>query len=162
MTGVRIRAAREASAGTGAGLDNHTRGQGEGTERNPVDQSSDPPYSAASWLIGWVVFLASGFAASVLLSRAWDDCEIGVNASANLGSVVVASTVMAAVSTSVWVLMRRATGRRRLLTPFVLTVATGVLLLWPFMAFWHAPDGYPVSTCPPDNVPPWWPTWLPL
>ncbi|MGA5147405.1 hypothetical protein ACPCSF_20535 [Streptomyces griseoincarnatus] len=117
---------------------------------------------ASSWLVGWVVFLSSGFVASVLLNRAWADCDIGVNASANLGSLVVASTVMATVSTSVWALLRWATGRRRLLTPFLLTTATGILLLWPFMAFWHAPDGYPVSTCPPDNVPPWWPTWLPL
>ncbi|MFI2505669.1 hypothetical protein [Streptomyces sp. NPDC018972] len=150
------------SRGFLAGRGDHALAQGEDTERNPVDQNSDSLYSAASWLIGWVVFLASGFAASVLLDRAWNDCDIGVNASANLGSLVVASTVMAVVSTSVWVLMRRATGRRRLLTPFLLTVATGVLLLWPFMAFWHAPDGYPAPTCPPDNVPPWWPAWLPL
>ncbi|MGW4023295.1 hypothetical protein [Streptomyces sp. NPDC005009] len=109
-----------------------------------------------------MVFLASGFAASVLLGNAWDDCDIGVNASADLGDLVVASTVMAAVSTSVWALMRRATGRRRLLLPFLLTVATGIVLLWPLMALWHAPDGHPVSFCPPDNVPPWWPTWLPV
>ncbi|MFE2279331.1 hypothetical protein ACFXAE_19255 [Streptomyces sp. NPDC059454] len=124
-------------------------------------QSTNPPYSAASWLIGWVVFLASGFMASVLLGNAWADCDIGVNASADLGDLVIASTIMAAVSTSVWALMRRVTGRRRLL-PFLLTVATGIVLLRPLMAIWHAPDGYPVSHCPPDKVPPWWPAWLPV
>ena len=129
---------------------------------SPQPLRGEQPYSAASWLVGWAVFLSSGFVASVLLNSAWVDCDIGVNASANLGSLVVASMVMATVSTSVWALMRWAAGRRRLLTPFLLTTATGILLLWPFMAFWRAPDGYPVSTCPPDNVPPWWPTWLPL
>nr|WSY52307.1 hypothetical protein OG999_20740 [Streptomyces sp. NBC_00886] len=120
------------------------------------------PYSAGSWAIGWVVFLGSGFVASVLLSNAWDDCDIGVNASANLGSLVVASTSMATVSTFLWWLMRRTTGRRGLLRPLLMTVVACVVLLWPLMAIWHAPDGYPVSYCPPDNVPPWWPGWLPL
>ncbi|GGN72898.1 hypothetical protein GCM10011579_050490 [Streptomyces albiflavescens] len=127
-----------------------------------MSQSAKAPYSAASWLIGWVVFLVSGFVASALLSKAWDDCDIGINASANLGDLVTASTTMAVVSTCVWALMRRATGRRQLLLPFLLTVATGVVLLWPLMAIWHASDGYPVSFCPPDNVPPWWPGWLPV
>jgi len=121
-----------------------------------------PPYSAGSWVIGWVVFLGSGFAASQLLSRAWNDCDIGINASANLGALAVASTSMATVATFLWALMRKVTGRRRLLLPLLLTAAVSVALLWPLMAIWHAPAGYPVTYCPPDNVPPWWPGWLPV
>ncbi|MFD8453363.1 MULTISPECIES: hypothetical protein [Streptomyces] len=120
------------------------------------------PYSAAAWGIGWGVFLGSGFAASVLLSNAWHDCDIGINTSANLGDLVIASTSMAAASTLFWALMRKVAGRRRLLLPLILTTAAAVVLLWPLMAIWHAPDGYPVSFCPPDNVPPWWPAWLPV
>ena len=130
--------------------------------RKSVRESEKAPYSAGSWAVGWVVFLGSGFAASVLLSNAWNECDIGVNASANLGDLVVASTSMATASVLLWVLMRKVTGRRLLLLPLLLTMAAGVVLLWPLMAIWHAPDGYPVSYCPPDNVPPWWPDWLPV
>ncbi|GAA3375806.1 hypothetical protein GCM10020367_45060 [Streptomyces sannanensis] len=131
-------------------------------------QQQSPPgggkdsYSAAAWVIGWLVFLVSGYAASVLLSSAWVDCEIGVNAGANLGDLALASTSMATVSTLLWAAMRRITGRRGLLAPLLLTIAPVVVLLWPLMAVWHAPAGYPVSTCPPDNIPPWWPNLLPL
>ncbi len=120
------------------------------------------PYSAGGWAIGWVVFLGSGYVASVLLNSTWAVCEIGVNASANLIDLVVASTTMAAVSTFAWWLMRGLTGRRGLLLPLLLTLPVCTVLLWPLMAIWHAPDGYPVSHCPPDNVPPWWPGRLPL
>ncbi|MER6323625.1 MULTISPECIES: hypothetical protein [Streptomyces] len=127
-----------------------------------MSESERAPYSAAAWGIGWGVFLVSGFAASVLLSNAWHDCDTGVNASANLGSLVLASTSMAAASTLLWALTRRVTGRRRLLWPLLLTTAGAAVLLWPLMALWHAPDGYPVTFCPPDNVPRWWPAWLPV
>ncbi|MFD3516032.1 hypothetical protein [Streptomyces sp. NPDC058657] len=130
--------------------------------RKSVIDSESPPYSAGAWAVGWVIFLGSGFAASVLLSNAWHDCDIGINASANLGALVLASTSMAAASTLLWGLMRKVTGRRRLLPPLLMTVAAAAPLLWPLMAFWHAPDGYPVSFCAPDNVPPWWPGWLPV
>ncbi|WP_455352210.1 hypothetical protein [Streptomyces sp. SYSU K217416] len=120
------------------------------------------PYSAVAWGIGWLVFLGSGFVASVLLNSAWVECNIGVNASANLGELALASTAMATVSTALWAVARTATGRRSIVTPLLLTVAVAVVLLWPLMAIWHAPDGYPVSTCPPDNVPQWWPDWLPV
>lgn len=127
-----------------------------------MSEGQKAPYSAGAWIIGWAVFLGSGFAASVLLGNAWNDCDIGINASANLGGLVVASTSMAAASTLLWALMRKVTGRTRLLFPLLLTLATAVLLLWPLMTIWHAPDNYPVSLCPPDNVPPWWPQWLPV
>lgn len=130
--------------------------------RKPLSDSERVPYSAGTLAIGWVVFLASGIAASVLLSNAWHDCDIGINASANLGLLVVASTSMATVSTLLWGLTRKVTGRRGLLLPLLMTVAAAATLLWPVMAVWHAPDGYPVTLCPPDNVPPWWPDWLPV
>ncbi|MFE2332978.1 hypothetical protein [Streptomyces coelicoflavus] len=127
-----------------------------------MSESEQASHSAAAWGIGWGVFLVSGVAASVLLSNARRDCDTGVNASANLGSLVFASTSMAAASTLLWALARRVTGRRRLLWPVLLTAAGAAVLLWPLMAVWHAPEGCPVTFCPPDNVPPWWPAWLPV
>ncbi|GAA3863219.1 hypothetical protein ACWDR2_04730 [Streptomyces sp. NPDC003631] len=127
-----------------------------------MNDSERAPYSAGAWAVGWVTFLGSGYAASVLLSNAWHDCDIGINASANLGDLVMASTSMAMASTLLWGLMRKVTGRRQLLLPLLMTVAAAAALLWPLMAIWHAPDGYPVSFCVPDNVPPWWPDWLPV
>ncbi|MEW1995611.1 hypothetical protein ACFWFH_26090 [Streptomyces coelicoflavus] len=132
-----------------------------------MSESEQASHSAAARGIGWGVFLVSGVAASVLLSNAWRDCDIrdcdiGVNASANPGSLGFASTSMAAASTLLWALTRRVTGRRRLLWPVLLTTAGAAVLLWPLRAVWHAPEGCPVTFCPPDNVPPWWPAWLPV
>lgn len=37
-----------------------------------------------------------------------------------------------------------------------------LLLLCGAVARLHAPDGYPLSRCPPGNVLPWWPDRVPL
>ncbi|MFF0763621.1 hypothetical protein ACFYWH_26825, partial [Streptomyces sp. NPDC003737] len=98
-----------------------------------MNDSERAPYSAGAWAVGWVTFLGSGYAASVLLSNAWHDCDIGINASANLGDLVMASTSMAMASTLLWGLMRKVTGRRQLLLPLLMTVAAAAALLWPLL-----------------------------
>lgn len=119
-------------------------------------------YSAAAWLIGWVVFLGSGYMASFVLISTWANCDIGANGSYQLVAWVVASTGMATVSTVLWAVMRKLTGRRRLLLPLVLTILASALLLWPELAVWYVSPGHPDSMCEPGGTPVGWPSWLPL
>ncbi|GLX49049.1 hypothetical protein Shyhy01_19990 [Streptomyces hygroscopicus subsp. hygroscopicus] len=119
-------------------------------------------YSAAAWLIGWVVFLGSGYLTSLLLFGTWANCDIGANGVGQLFSLVVTATGMAAVSTVLWAGMRKATGHRRLLLPLALTALATAVLLWPMLAVWYVSPGHPESMCEPGGRPVWWPSWLPL
>ncbi|MEV6956976.1 hypothetical protein [Streptomyces sp. NPDC051183] len=53
-------------------------------------------------------------------------------------------------------------GRRPLLRMVQVVVVLGVLVIG-FFAVRGTVDGYPGDSglCGPDNVPPWWPWWLP-
>ncbi|MFE7707293.1 hypothetical protein ACFU6I_16130 [Streptomyces sp. NPDC057486] len=109
-----------------------------------------------------MVFLGSGFVTSLLLFSSWANCHLGRNGAYQFFSLVVAATVMATVSTVLWAVMRKATGRRGLLLPLVLTVVATAVLLWPALAVWYVSPGHPDSACGPGGTPMGWPSWLPL
>ncbi|MFF4576567.1 hypothetical protein [Streptomyces sp. NPDC001410] len=133
----------------------------ETTERrSPAGKKAE--YSAAAWLIGWVVFLGSGYVASLVLVSTWANCDIGTNGSYQLVAWVVASTGVATVSTVLWAVMRKMTGRRGLLLPMVLTILASAMLLWPELAVWYVSPGHPDSMCEPGGTPVGWLSWLPL
>ncbi|MET8536059.1 hypothetical protein OH809_30485 [Streptomyces sp. NBC_00873] len=134
--------------------------QTEEVRPSPVEKKAE--YSAATWLIGWVVFLGSGYLTSLLLFSTWANCDIGTDGVDQLFSLVVTATGMATVSTVLWAVMRKATGRRRLLLPLVFTVLATAVLLWPTLAVWYASPGHPDSMCEPGGRPVWLPSWLPL
>jgi hypothetical protein len=119
-------------------------------------------YSAGAWLIGWAVFLGSGFVASVLLLGSWADCRFGSTGPGQLFLLVAAATGMATVSTVLWAVMRKVTGRRGLLLPLLLTVLATAVLLWPALAVWYASPGRPESMCEPGGTPLGWPGRLSL
>ncbi|MEU1412050.1 MULTISPECIES: hypothetical protein [unclassified Streptomyces] len=128
--------------------------------RSPVGRKAE--YSAAAWLIGWVVFLGSGYGASSVLISTWANCDIGTDGSYQLLAWVLASTGVATVSTVLWAVMRKVTGRRRILLPLVLTILATAILLWPELAVWYVSPGRPDSMCEPGGKPVGWPNWLPL
>ena len=94
-----------------------------------------------------------------LRARAAVECELGINAGA---AMFWATLVLAAAAIALCAVLEPV---RRLLPRPVALVVT-VLVLWAsgFLLLDHlgAPDGYPSSstTCS-DNVPHWWPSWLP-
>ncbi|MFG2259555.1 hypothetical protein [Streptomyces mirabilis] len=90
------------------------------------------------------------------------ELHIGTNGSYQLVAWVVASTGVATVSTVLWAVMRKMTGRRRLLLPLVLTILASAMLLWPELAVWYVSPGHPDSMCEPGGTPVGWPSWLPL
>ncbi|MFB7324508.1 hypothetical protein ACFC0E_17150, partial [Streptomyces sp. NPDC056190] len=92
----------------------------------------------------------------------WANCDIGTDGVGQLFSLVVTATGMATVSTVLWAGMRKATGRRRLLLPLVLTALATAVLLWPMLAVWYVSPGHPESMCEQGGRPVWWPSWLPL
>ncbi|MGW3242640.1 hypothetical protein [Streptomyces sp. NPDC001070] len=119
-------------------------------------------YSAGAWLIGSAVFLGSGYMTSLVLFSTWVNCDIGANGAYQLVSLVATATGMAMASTVLWAVMRKVTGRQRLLLPLVLTVIATAALLWPVLAVWYVSPGHPESMCQPGGTPVGWPGWLPL
>lgn len=131
-------------------------------EVRPSSSGKTAEYSAAAWWIGWLVFLGSGYLASLLLFSTWTNCDIDSDGASQLLSLAVTATGMATASTALWAVMRWATGRRRLLLPVALTILATALLLWPMLAVWYVSPGHPVSMCEPGGRPMGWPSWLPL
>jgi hypothetical protein len=99
---------------------------------------------------------------SLLLFSSWANCHLGRNGAYQFFSLVVTATAMATVSTVLWAVMRKATGRRGLLLPLVLTVVATAVLLWPALTVWYVSPGHPDSVCGPGGTPVGWPSWLPL
>ncbi|MEU0187080.1 hypothetical protein ABZ312_38900 [Streptomyces sp. NPDC006207] len=119
-------------------------------------------YGAGAWLIGWAVFLGSGYVTSLFLFSTWSNCDIDANGAFQLLLLVATATAMATASTVLWAVMRKVTGRQGLLLPLVLTVVATAVLLWPVLALWYVSPGHPESMCQPGGMPVGWPDWLPL
>ncbi|WP_432186321.1 hypothetical protein [Streptomyces sp. Tue6028] len=134
--------------------------QAEDLRPSPVGKNT--AYSAAAWWIGWVVFSGTGYLTSLLLFSTWANCDIDSDGAVQLVWSVVTATGMATVSTVLWGVMRKVTGRRRLLLPMVLTALATAVLLWPTLAVWYVSPGHPGSMCEPGGRPVGWPGWLPL
>ncbi|MFF4148386.1 hypothetical protein ACFY0A_45835 [Streptomyces sp. NPDC001698] len=118
--------------------------------------------SVGAWLIGITLFLATGYMTSLLLFSTWVNCDIGANHPYQLVLLVAVSTGMAFASTLLWSLIRRLTGRRRLLMPLILTVLAVAVLLWPVLAAWYVSPGHPDGVCESGGTPWGWPAWLPV
>lgn len=106
--------------------------------------------------------LLTGAAGVTLLGRAWQACDIGAGGGANAFGLLLAFVPLVLVTTAVWGLAFATVGRSSAVAALGCALLGSALLLWAFMAWKHAPPGYPAPICPPDNVPPWWPGWLPL
>ncbi|MDI3407578.1 hypothetical protein [Streptomyces cavernicola] len=109
---------------------------------------------------GGVVTGAGGW---VLLGRAWQSCDIGVNGAANSFPLALVFFGLTAVATLWWwFALSRFVRRGGVLLGPLCAVVGSLLLVWGTLAWLHAPADYPAPFCPPDNVPPWWPELLPL
>ena len=112
----------------------------------------------APWIPPLLV-LAAAAGIYVLRFKATVECDIGINAGAAMFTALLALPVW---SLAVWSLLEVV---RRLL-PRPVALAIILLLLWVagslLLGWLGAPEGYPSDspTCS-DNVPHWWPGWLP-
>ncbi|MFF0746443.1 hypothetical protein ACFYVL_39225 [Streptomyces sp. NPDC004111] len=115
-------------------------------------------------LLGPLVGVAAAYGGISMLAQAWDECEIGVNAAANFWSLVPIFFAAWVAVALVWAIVFGLLGEKSLLLASTVAVLATALACWGLMAIWNAPADYPVgvSSCAPDNAPPWWPDMLPL
>ncbi|TLG14927.1 hypothetical protein FEK35_07205 [Nocardia cyriacigeorgica] len=136
-------------------------------DRVSSEQNRHFPFGLA--LAGVIPGVATAFVGAAILGRSWNACDIGTN-SANtitlLWMYIPALTVVASAWWgTVFVVAARRSGTAlvRVLGATFVGLLGALILVWGLMGWRHNPGGdYPATVCTPDNVPPWWPTWLPL
>lgn len=112
-----------------------------------------------AWWIPPLMVLTSAAGIYVLRSRATVECNIGINAGMAMIGALLALPFWSLAVWGVTEVVRR-------LLPRPVAIALILLLLWVasslVLGWLGAPDGYPSDspTCS-DNVPHWWPGWLP-
>jgi uncharacterized membrane protein YGL010W len=104
----------------------------------------------------------AAIAAGVLLGRIWSACDVGINAANSLALVLLYIPVIFVVAAMITGLVYA--GVQRLSGSAVLActsaVVAAVAVVWIAQTVSHTGD-YPSPTCP-DNLPLWWPSWIPL
>jgi len=126
---------------------------------------------AAGILVSVVVILLLAFqrrnawlalAAGVLLGRIWSACDVGIRAANSLALVLLYIPVIfvaAGVITGlVYAGVQRLSGSAGIACAS--TIVAAIAIVWVVQALFHMGD-YPSQVCP-DNLPPWWPSWIPL
>jgi hypothetical protein len=113
---------------------------------------------------GPVMGVVAAYGGTTMLARAWNDCEIGINASANFWSLIPIFFAVWVVVALIWAIAFGVLAGRGLLLASAVAVLATLCAYWVLMASLNAPADYPVSVsaCAPDNAPPWWPDWLPV
>jgi hypothetical protein len=119
--------------------------------------------------LGLLLGVPAAFGDIVLVGRAWAACDVGINSAANSWSLVFfVFPVMACVNTAVFAVVFAVAGGRlaqRGRLGWVGAVAVGLFALavvtWLLMAIAGTPSDYPSPWCE-RNVPPWWPSWIPV
>ncbi|MFJ9915113.1 hypothetical protein [Actinacidiphila glaucinigra] len=136
-----------------------------------MSQSKSRSYAWILWVVTPVFGMFAGYGAWRLVVNARAYCDAAFEPGDKLGLVVVelpasvlgyglCALVMHGVG---WLLTFRAPTVLRVCVPVLLVVTTLAFLAgWYFMAE-GTPDGYPGDSglCPPSNIPPWWPGWIP-
>ncbi|MGN9761918.1 transposase [Streptomyces sp. SD31] len=107
--------------------------------------------------------LVGGLTAVVTIAaigRAWTACDIGSSAAAN-GMTLLFLTPLIWIAAAVpWVILHSTLGRRHRRTALTAGLIFTVWFTWFLVTWLGMPDSYPAPLCP-DNVPPWWPSFIP-
>ncbi|WP_132369740.1 hypothetical protein [Nocardia alba] len=119
------------------------------------------------WLIALTASLTTAVVGALLLLNSWATCDVGINNGLNTaGLIVFYLPLIAATSFIAWATILRftagsETGPR--LGGIAAAIFVSLLLIWFLFSWRHNPGGhYPAPVCPPDNVPSWWPAWIPV
>lgn len=116
-----------------------------------------------SWAAAALTGAAAGYGARAYCDAGW---EAGGRLELNL-LLVPLSGLFAVAAPVVAVVARRLTVRGsrpvRASTQLVAVLGVALGLAWWFFAVRGTLDGYPGDSglCPANNVPPWWPSWIP-
>lgn len=96
----------------------------------------------------------------VAIGRAWAACDVGVNAAANSLTLLLLAPLIWVATAIPWVVLHGTLGRRHRRAALVAGLAFTVWFTWFLVTWLGMPDSYPSPWCT-DNVPPWWPSYLP-
>ncbi|MFI5807901.1 hypothetical protein [Streptomyces sp. NPDC051561] len=121
-----------------------------------------PTGSTAPWLRGFGLGALAGvptsLLATVLIASIWHTCHIGP---IGLG-MMLGAPLFWFLTTALWVLTLGPLSRFGSGRATALALLLNVLLLWLLVSTVGAINDYPSLGCPPDNVPPWWPAFIPI
>jgi hypothetical protein len=105
----------------------------------------------------------AAIATALLLGRMWSACDVGINSAANSTALVffyipVVFAVTAVFTGLAYAVVQRLSSS----TTFAVSsaVVVSIAVVWVALALLHG-DDYPSPICT-DNLPPWWPNWIPL
>ena len=104
----------------------------------------------------------AAIAAALLLGRIWSACDVGINAANSMSLlffyVPVIFAVAAGMTFLAYTVVQRFSGST--VCACISAVAAAAAVVWVTQVLFHGAD-YPSPICA-DNVPPWWPDWIPL
>ncbi|WP_336086192.1 hypothetical protein [Nocardia sp. SSK8] len=120
-----------------------------------------------------VTTLGAGFVTSSAINgavaRSWQDCRVGGPGEGFtlllmfIPNAAIVSLWWAASSWIGYSLGARASTAVRWMVISVLGSAGSLGFFWMMMVWLHDPGGNVSSEyCRPENIPPWWPSWIPL
>lgn len=96
-----------------------------------------------------------------VIGNMWASCDVGVNASANSGALVLIAPFVWGATVFSWVAVYGAVGRVRRWVAVLLGVLVNLGLMWFFIAWLGVLDSYPAPVCR-GNIPEWWPAFIPV
>ena len=127
------------------------------------DVSSQRARFPSGWTLGVLIGGPAAWGWLTLVAHTYATCNVGINATANAGlllglpilwavNTVVFAKVFTSVSGPTW--SQRTLG-------IAAALAALLFLAWLLFAWQGTPSNYPAPICP-SNVPPWWPSWIPV
>ncbi|MDX3095072.1 hypothetical protein PV703_04170 [Streptomyces sp. ME01-24h] len=128
-------------------------------------------YAWIGWAGAALLGMFAGYATWLLVVNARAYCDAGYEAADRFGFLYVelpVSVIGYGLSALIvhavgrW-LTRRAPTALRVCVPALLVVTTLLFLAWTYFRTQGTLDGYygDSGLCPPSNIPPWWPDWIP-
>jgi hypothetical protein len=129
-----------------------------------TEPTSSPRGARASWTtsatVGVPLGLTFAWALTQVVAKAWNACDVGVNASANSYELTLfVFPALFMVTAAVVALTLRLTPGH--IVAAAVVVAELLLITWVVVAYVATPADYPDPICP-GNVPAWLPSWLRL
>lgn len=95
-----------------------------------------------------------------VIGRAWTACDIGTNAAANSMTLLILTPLIWIAAAVFWAILHNTLGRHHRRTALTTGLIFILWFIWFLVTWLGMPDSYPATLCP-ENVPPWWPSFIP-
>ncbi|GII27189.1 hypothetical protein Pmi06nite_06310 [Planotetraspora mira] len=112
-------------------------------------------------LVGGLVGVPTTLITIFVIGHMWSSCNVGVNAGANSLTLILFAPIIWLASALSWLILYGAIGRFNHGVAIMFGIVFNLGLLWFLVAHFGAMESYPDPICP-GNVPPWWPSFIPV